>query len=154
MTKSLDLGDQLSFAVYAAALAFNRAYRPLLDVLDLTYPQYLVMLVLWERDGLTVSEIGLHLLLDSGTLTPLLKRLEASGRVVRRRDTADQRQVRITLTDEGLQLEAAATSVAARLHRIAGFNQARIANLRQDLIALRRALDVQHGSLNHAGDVG
>lgn len=153
MSKSADLGSQLSFAVYSAGLAFNKAYRPLLDVLDLTYPQYLAMLVLWERDGITVSDLGEHLFLDSATLTPLLKRLEAGGRILRRRDTGDQRQVRIVLTDDGRELKAAALSVASRIHRIAGFNQSRIANLRLELTDLRRALEARLPSVD-AGDVG
>ena len=82
----LQLSQQLCFALYATTHAFNRAYRPLLAPLDLTYPQYLVMLVLWEADDLTVKEIGARLQLDSGTLTPLLKRLEAAGLVQRERD--------------------------------------------------------------------
>ena len=92
------LGNQLCFAVYSTAHAFNRAYKPLLDRLGLTYPQYLVMLVLWERDGVPVKDIGERLLLDSGTLTPLLKRLEAAELVKRTRSTEDERQVLIALT--------------------------------------------------------
>src|SRR5438477_3559214 len=83
------LGNQLCFAVYSTAHAFNRVYKPLLDSLGLTYPQYLVMLVLWERDGVPVKEIGDRLFLDSGTLTPLLKRLEAAGLIKRRRSKQD-----------------------------------------------------------------
>lgn len=95
------LDNQLCFAVYAAAHAFGRAYRNLLGRYELTYPQYLVLLVLWEQDGLSVKEIGNRLFLDSGTLTPLLKRLEASGRVRRARDRVDERQVSIFLTPDG-----------------------------------------------------
>ncbi len=95
------LSNQLCFAVYAAAHAFGRAYRTMLNHHDLTYPQYLVLLVLWEEEGLTVKEIGTRLFLDSGTLTPLLKRLEASGHVQRKRDRVDERQVSIFLTDKG-----------------------------------------------------
>lgn len=95
------LDNQLCFAVYAAAHAFGRAYRDMLAAAELTYPQYLVLLVLWEDDGLSVKEIGTRLFLDSGTLTPLLKRLEASGRVRRARDRSDERQVSIFLTPEG-----------------------------------------------------
>ena len=98
------LDNQLCFAVYAAAHAFGRAYRALLNEHDLTYPQYLVLLVLWEEEGLTVKEIGNRLFLDSGTLTPLLKRLEASGRVRRARDRSDERQVSIFLTEGGRAL--------------------------------------------------
>src|ERR1700760_4745824 len=98
------LENQICFAVYSAAHAFNRVYKPLLDGLGLTYPQYLVMLVLWERDGLAVKEIGEQLFLDSGTLTPLLKRLEAAHLVKRTRSAADERQVLIALTAQGAAL--------------------------------------------------
>src|ERR1700747_3065925 len=94
----LMLSNQLCFAVYSTAHAFNRVYKPLLDSLGLTYPQYLVMLTLWERDRVTVTAIGEQLFLDSGTLTPLLKRLEAAGLLRRSRDRADERQVLVTLT--------------------------------------------------------
>src|SRR5439155_24290568 len=86
------LDRQLCFALYSSSLAMTKLYKPLLDPLGLTYPQYLVMLVLWEGDGIAVSELGQRLQLDSGTLTPLLKRLEASGLVQRRRDSADERR--------------------------------------------------------------
>jgi DNA-binding MarR family transcriptional regulator len=98
------LSDQLCFVTYSAAQAFNRVYKPLLDPLGLTYPQYLVLLVLWEGDNITVKEIGQKLFLDSGTLTPLLKRLQAAGIVERTRDAEDERQVRITLTQKGRDL--------------------------------------------------
>ena len=97
----LMLGNQLCFAVYSTAHAFNRVYKPLLDRLRLTYPQYLVMLVLWEQDGLAVKEVGERLFLDSGTLTPLLKRLEAAHLVKRTRGSEDERQVLIALTPQG-----------------------------------------------------
>jgi DNA-binding MarR family transcriptional regulator len=102
---SLKLSDQLCFVTYSAAQAFTRVYRQLLDPLGLTYPQYLVLLVLWEQDGLTVKELGQKLFLDSGTLTPLLKRLQAAGTVDRTRDAEDERQVRITLTQQGRDLQ-------------------------------------------------
>src|SRR5689334_24429696 len=95
---ALSLGHQLCFAIYSTAHAFNRVYKPLLDRLGLTYPQYLVMLVLWERDGLSVKEIGERLFLDSGTLTPLLKRLEVAHLVKRTRSAEDERQVLVALT--------------------------------------------------------
>src|SRR5271166_7191954 len=100
----LMLGNQLCFAIYSTAHAFNRVYKPLLDRLGLTYPQYLVMLVLWEGDGLPVKDIGERLHLDSGTLTPLLKRLEAAQLVKRTRGTEDERQVLIALTPQGQAL--------------------------------------------------
>src|SRR5215468_2493184 len=108
---ALRLDNQICFAIYSTAHAFNRVYKPLLDQLGLTYPQYLVMLVLWERDGLAVKEIGERLFLDSGTLTPLLKRLEAAGLVKRSRSTEDERQVLIALTAQGQALKDKARSV-------------------------------------------
>lgn len=105
------LDDQLCFALYSTGLAMNKVYRKLLRELDLTYPQYLVMLVLWERDELTVSDIGGRLFLDSATLTPLLKRLEAAGLLRRIRATSDERQVIVSLTDAGQALRARAESV-------------------------------------------
>ncbi|RZL48163.1 MAG: MarR family transcriptional regulator [Variovorax sp.] len=109
----LKLDNQLCFAVYSTSLAMTRLYKPLLDELGVTYPQYLVMLALWERDGATVSELGERLSLDSGTLTPLLKRLESSGFLTRLRDAADERRVRITLTPAGRTLRQRAINVPA-----------------------------------------
>jgi DNA-binding MarR family transcriptional regulator len=108
---ALLLDNQLCFALYSASLAMTKLYKPLLAALGLTYPQYLALLVLWERDGLTVSELGERLSLDSGTLTPLLKRLEAAGLVSRLRDAADERRVRVQLTAEGRSLKARARHV-------------------------------------------
>src|SRR5882762_4242176 len=105
------LGNQLCFAIYSTAHAFNRVYKPLLDRLGLTYPQYLVMLVLWERDGVPVKDIGERLFLDSGTLTPLLKRLEAAQLIKRTRNPADERQVLIALTAQGQALKEKARTV-------------------------------------------
>ena len=93
--QALLLDNQLCFALYSTSLAMTKVYKPLLDELGLTYPQYLAMLVLWERDGLMVSELGERLFLDSGTLTPLLKRLEGAGLVARIRDVADERRVHV-----------------------------------------------------------
>jgi DNA-binding MarR family transcriptional regulator len=109
--QALLLDNQLCFALYSASLAMTKLYKPLLDELGLTYPQYLVMLVLWERDGLTVSEIGERLSLDSGTLTPLLKRLEAAGLVSRIRDVADERRVHLTLTAAGRRMKQRAMKI-------------------------------------------
>ncbi|KRG40442.1 MarR family transcriptional regulator [Stenotrophomonas panacihumi] len=113
--ESLKLDNQLCFALYSTQLAMNKLYRGLLKALDLTYPQYLVMLVLWEQDQRTVSDIGERLFLDSATLTPLLKRLEAAGLVSRRRATADERQVVISLTDAGRALRAKAADVPQQI---------------------------------------
>jgi DNA-binding MarR family transcriptional regulator len=107
----LALDHQLCFALYSASLAMTKAYKPLLEPLGLTYPQYLVMLVLWEADGVTVSQVGARLNLDSGTLTPLLKRLETSGLLQRLRDAADERRVLLQLTPAGRKLKARAAKV-------------------------------------------
>ncbi|MEC7949037.1 MAG: MarR family transcriptional regulator [Myxococcota bacterium] len=112
---SLRLGDQLCFPLYAAARAVQQRYRPLLSVLGLTYPQYLVMMVLWEEDAQSVSALGRHLMLDSGTLTPLLKRLETAGLLERRRMHADGRIVTAHLTAEGRALRARAADVPGLL---------------------------------------
>ena len=109
------LDNQLCFAVYSASLAMTRLYKPLLEKLQLTYPQYLVMLTLWETDGPMVSMLGERLSLDSGTLTPLLKRLEANGFVTRMRDVADERRVHISLTPAGRELKSRAADVPACL---------------------------------------
>lgn len=111
----LRLDNQLCFALYAASGLVTRAYRPILEPLGLTYPQYLVMLVLWEHAPRTVSELGDALNLDSGTLTPLLKRMESGGLVDRSRDPADERRVLVSLTPAGLALREPAKSVPAAL---------------------------------------
>lgn len=131
------LEENLCFAVYQANHAFTAAYRPLLEPLGLTYPQYLVLLLLWERDGLAVKEIGARLGLDSGTLTPLLKRLEGAGLVARARDTADERQVRITLTPKGRAMEAEAAAIFPALACRAGDDAAA---LRDRLLELAERL--------------
>jgi MarR family transcriptional regulator, organic hydroperoxide resistance regulator len=105
------LDNQLCFALYSTSLAMTRVYKPLLDEIGLTYPQYLAMLVLWEEDGLMVSELGERLYLDSGTLTPLLKRLETSGLIARIRAVEDERRVHITLTAPGRKLKAKAAKI-------------------------------------------
>ncbi|TBR39954.1 MULTISPECIES: MarR family winged helix-turn-helix transcriptional regulator [Dyella] len=112
-TNPLLLDQQLCFALYAASRAVTATYRPLLDDLGLTYPQYLTLLVLWEQDGLTVRELGQRLQLDSGTLTPLLKRMAQSGLVVRERRRSDEREVEIRLTDDGRALRQRAESIPA-----------------------------------------
>jgi len=135
----LALANQLCFALYSAHRAVTRAYGPLLEPLGVTYPQYLVMLALWERDDRAVTEIGERLGLDTGTLTPLLKRLERDGLVERRRDTGDQRVVRIVLTRAGRQLETKARDVPEQILERAGFDRRKprsmvaLAKLRSDL---------------------
>jgi MarR family transcriptional regulator, organic hydroperoxide resistance regulator len=108
---SLLLDDQLCFALYAASRAVTNRYRPLLDELDLTYPQYLVMLVLWQHGAVSVKDIGAALQLDYGTLTPLIKRLEAAGLVRRERRADDERSVTVSLTEEGTALRERASAV-------------------------------------------
>ncbi|MDE8558116.1 MarR family transcriptional regulator [Pantoea agglomerans] len=110
-TMPLLVDQQLCFALYSATLAMNKVYRQLLSQLDITYPQYLVMLVLWQKDDVTVSEIGEQLFLDSATLTPLLKRLEGAGLINRQRTRQDERQVAVTLTDAGRTLQHKAESI-------------------------------------------
>lgn len=110
---ALQLDHQVCFALYSASLAMTKLYKPLLEQIGLTYPQYLVMLVLWEGDGLGVSELGERLFLDSGTLTPLLKRLEAAGLLGRLRDVDDERRVRISLTAAGRALRSEAERIPA-----------------------------------------
>lgn len=140
-TDFLTLDQQLCFALYSAHHAFNRAYKPLLDALGLTYPQYLAMMVLWERDGLMVREVGARLHLDSGTLTPLLKRLEAAGLIQRRRASDDERQVRIMLTPRGRALRTTAAEVPCRVFEAVGRSVAEVGALRADLLRLRDRLE-------------
>lgn len=132
----LRLDNQLCFALYAATRAITKTYREKLEPIGLTYPQYLVLLVLWERDGLTVSEIGEKLMLDSGTLTPLIKRLEAMSLVDRRRSASDERAVNVHLSGKGVKMKDAALDarkfVACRL----GMSEAEIMDLRSDLMGL------------------
>ena len=137
---TLELGDQLCFALYSASRAMSKVYRPLLDPLGLTYPQYLVMLVLWERDGLTVTEIGERLYLDSATLTPLLKRLQAAGLVTRTRASTDERRVLVALTSAGRALKAKATGLPARILRAAACQPAELASIHARLESLRAQL--------------
>ncbi len=136
----LQLDRQLCFALYAASLAMTKLYKPLLGPLGLTYPQYLVMLVLWEADGLTVSQVGERLALDSGTLTPLLKRLEALGHVQRLRDTADERRVLLQLTPQGRSLRSQAQRVPATVARATGCELGEISSLTSRLQELRLQL--------------
>lgn len=135
------LSKQLCFALYSTVHAFNRAYKPLLGPLDITYPQYLVMLVLWEEDNITVKEIGARLQLDSGTLTPLLKRLQAAQLVERERDSADERQVRIKLTGSGRALREQAKDIPMKLVQAIGQPLPDIVALRRQLTQLRDGMD-------------
>ncbi len=137
----LMLGNQLCFAVYSTAHAFTRLYKPFLDGLGLTYPQYLVMMVLWEGDGLTVKALGERLHLDSGTLTPLLKRLESAGLISRSRDLQDERQLCVTLTTAGRDLHDQAKDVPPKILAATGCGLPELARLRDELLALRSRMD-------------
>lgn len=137
---ALRLDSQLCFALHSTSLAMTKVYRKLLAPLDLTYSQYLVMLVLWESDELTVSAIGERLFLDSATLTPLLKRLEAAGLVTRERAPEDERQVVIRLTRAGKALQAKAAQVPHEVFCAAGLAKAQLGPLKQQLDALRSHL--------------
>ncbi|MBN9431316.1 MAG: MarR family transcriptional regulator [Bosea sp.] len=139
------LGSFICFALYSASHAFSRLYRPLLDPLGLTYPQFLAMVALWEKDDQTVGELGARLLLESNTLTPLLKRLESLGHVVRRRDTDDERQVRIRLTDSGRALEAEAREVPRCIGDALGMTAEEAEALTASVTALRRRLEAAAG---------
>lgn len=140
------IDGQLCFALYSANLAMGKLYRQLLADLDLTYPQYLVMLVLWEGDGITVSELGDRLFLDSATLTPLLKRLQVAGLVQRTRGTRDERQVIVTLTDEGKALRAKAGQVPVDVFCATGCEIDEVVGLKSQLEKLRAGLiDTNNG---------
>jgi DNA-binding MarR family transcriptional regulator len=138
--QALLLDNQLCFALYSASLAMTRLYKPLLDELNLTYPQYIAMLALWERDGLMVSELGERLSLDSGTLTPLLKRLEALGLVARIRDVQDERRVHITLTTAGRKLKARAAKIPGCILAASQCSIPELISLTQQVQALRQRL--------------
>lgn len=133
----LALDRQLCFAIYSTSLAMTKLYKPLLVPLRLTYPQYLVMLVLWQDDGLTVTQVGERLALDSGTLTPLLKRLQASGLLQRLRDAADERRVRLQLTPAGRALKQRAQQVPRAVAAATGCGLDEIGDLTARLQALR-----------------
>ena len=129
------LEDFLCFAVYSANLAFGRIYRPILEELGLTYPQYIAMVVLWEEDNQTVSGLGDKMFLESNTLTPLLKKLEAMGYVRRQRAAADERQVVISLTDSGRRLREKVHT--GSLRRATGLDPEEFTKLQKSVVALR-----------------
>lgn len=137
----LRLDQQICFSLHAASRAFNGVYRVILKDLGLTYPQYLVMLVLWEQGELPVKKLGEHLRLDSGTLSPLLKRLEAAGLVRRERSARDERSVEVRLTEEGTALRTRALQVPRRIAGATGFDTAEVRALRARLDELTSALD-------------
>lgn len=138
--EALLLDNQLCFALHSASLAMTKVYKPYLDKLGVTYPQYLVLLVLWERDGVSVSEIGERLFLDSGTLTPLLKRLEAQGLVDRSRDPADERRVVIRLSAAGRALKDEAAGIPACILGATGCDVQDVVRIAGEVRALRARL--------------
>jgi DNA-binding MarR family transcriptional regulator len=138
------LDRQLCFAMYSASRAATAAYRPMLEELGLTYPQYLAMMVLWEDQPRSVRDLGEELGLDSGTLSPLLKRLESLGFVERRRSAEDERRVEVFLTDAGSALGARAVGIPQRLADAAGLSAAELDQLRETLTRLAAALHAGH----------
>ncbi len=133
----LTLDKQFCFSLYSASLAMTKTYKPLLEKIGLTYPQYLVMLVLWGQDDILVKDIGELLFLDSGTLTPLLKRMEAAEFILRTRDLHDERQVRITLTAQGKQLKKLAKNIPADVICASGQTPEALLKLRGELSNIR-----------------
>ena len=136
----LKLDSFLCFAVYSVNHAFNRVYKPLLDRLKLTYPQYLAMAILWERDDQTVGSLGEKLFLESSTLTPMLKRLEALKYISRIRDRDDERQVRVCLSKTGLALREKAQEIPACIIEATGLNPEGVAKLKEEITKLRVSL--------------
>ena len=137
---SLQLEQQLCFALYSTSLAMTKLYKPQLQQIGLTYPQYLAMMALWEHDGLTVSELGEQLHLDSGTLTPLLKRLESADLVTRQRDNEDERRVMVRLTPAGKRLKSRAVRIPATLLDAAQCAPTEAQNLTRQIQTLRSRL--------------
>jgi DNA-binding MarR family transcriptional regulator len=138
---ALRLGEFLCFAVYSANHAFNRVYKPLLDELGLTYPQYLAMVLLWEQDDQTVGSLGEKLFLESSTLTPVLKRLEALGHVKRTRDPDDERHVRVSVTDSGRAIREKAREIPGCILEASGLDMNELLRLQSEIVALRSALE-------------
>jgi DNA-binding MarR family transcriptional regulator len=139
----LELEDFLCFSMYTASHAFNRVYQPLLRDLDLTYPQFIAMILLWKQDGQTVGELGHKLYLQSNTLTPMLKRLELLGLITRSRDSADERQVRIRLTEAGRKMRLKADDIVQAVRQATGLKDKQMIELRDGVEALRKSLEGQ-----------
>lgn len=141
LTDQVKLDDLLCFAVYSANNAFNRFYKPVMAELGLTYPQFLVMIALWEADGVRVSHLGERLGLESNTLTPLLKRMEGLGLISRKRDDKDERQVIIALTEQGRTLETRASGLPACVLDATGLDPKELVQLRNDIERIRTRLE-------------
>lgn len=143
-TIPLELGEFLCFSIYSASHAFNRVYQPLLRDLHLTYPQFLALVLLWEQDGQTVGDLGQKLFLQSNTLTPMLKRLETLGYIRRSRDSSDERQVRINLTEAGRTLRLQASDIVRSIRNATGLQDKQVKELIEKVDALRNALERQN----------
>lgn len=141
MDHALGRDEFLCFALYSTSHAFGRVYKPLLDPLGLTYPQYLVLVLLWDRDDQTVGHLGDKLFLESSTLTPLLKRMETAGHVTRRRDPDDERQVRVRLTPAGRALRSKAARIPRGIAEASGLSLDDARRLQAEITALRNSLD-------------
>ena len=133
----LTLNDQLCFSLYGASMAINRAYKPLLDALEITYPQYLVLSTLWETDGLSIGAIAERLGLDSSNVTPLVKRMEVAGLVARQRNPADERQVVVSLTEPGRAMQARSACLGQTLFAAANLSIDKLVQLNRDVQAFR-----------------
>ena len=140
MAAALPLEDQLCYSLYAASMAITRAYKPTLDMLGITYPQYLVLHTLWEEDGRTIGAIADRLALESSTVTPLVKRLEAAGHVERRRNPADERQVNVFLTEQGAAMRERCGCLGEALMERMALRMEQILRLKKDADMLRRSL--------------
>ena len=140
-SESLKLENQICFPLYVIAKEITGLYRPLLDELDITYPQYLVMMVLWENDGLPVNHIGEKLYLDSGTLTPLLKRLEAKGLILRKRKKEDERVVQVFISDLGKELQQKACEIPSKIYHKVGVSKEDWAELSNSVKKILNKLD-------------
>lgn len=137
---NVPLEGQLCFSLYAASIAVNRTYKPILDGLGLTYPQYLVLSTLWEEDGLAISAVAERLSLESSTITPLVKRLEAAGFLTRLRNPKDERQVLVSLTDKGRSMQKKTACLTQTLLERSGLSVDQIVKLNRQVQSLRAAL--------------
>jgi DNA-binding MarR family transcriptional regulator len=139
-THILTLDDQLCFSLYGASMAIGRAYKPLLDALEITYPQYLVLSALWERDAQSIGAIGERLGLDSSNVTPLVKRMEVAGLLSRQRNPADERQVVVSLTERGREMQARSACLGQTLFAAANLSVEKLIQLNKDVQAFRDAV--------------
>ena len=142
-SESLKLENQICFPLYVIAKQITGLYRPFLDELDITYPQYLVMMTLWENDGLAVNNIGEKLYLDSGTLTPLLKRLEAKGFIMRKRKKEDERVVQVFISKSGKALQLKACEIPGKMHQKVGVSKEDWAELSNSVKKILNKIDNQ-----------